>query len=388
MLNTTFHTLVTEHGIGTQCKAQLLLRTNLEELEPQLFLGIGFSPDGLLARFAAEGELVERATWMYGVLWNSASFSMHSIYLPDDVSLLFSKEHQKELQSVPSITFSAISSCGEELNIPAEAIFHYPKKRQFLKHHSVTTGWAFHSSKKEALAQGYREVIERDLQMLFWFGRLSSFLYRLPSTLLELWGEEYGISKKQLQSKTSELYLIQLGVKLHPSIGRNGYFTLAIVVSDKAPYLTVGSALKTSPKASFSTAMGEMIMLRSYQYDLVLRAKKDDNEESYGVHVSQATYQTTMRDKTKKLLSTIETSLPSKCLAFTDKRLDYGTQNYQVSYFKPPPQTLKGVVAKVWVDNTQGMVPLGFEYTLCSRWKDEWNVTQQEWDANRWHPYP
>ena len=381
MLTTTFHTMVTEYGMGTNCKTEFSFRTNMDSLEPQLFSGIGFSTDGLSARFASEGEAIERATWMYGALWNSASFSSNSIYLPDDVSLLFSKEHQEELKKVPSITFPALSSNGDRLDIPAEAIFYYPKKRQFLKHHSVTTGWAFHNTKEEALAQGYREVIERDLQMLFWFGRLSSYLHKLPLTLVESWTEEYGVSKKQLQSKTSKLHLVQLEVKLHPSMGEKGYFTLAIVVSNEAPYLSVGSALKPSSKASFSTAMGEMIMLRSYQYDLVLRGQKEDNEDSYGVHVSHATHQKEMRDKTEKLLSTIETSVDSKSL-------DYSTHNYQVVYLKPPPQTLKGVIAKVWVDNTQGMVPIGFDYTLCLRWRDEWRVTQQEWDANRWHPYP
>jgi len=378
MLTTKFKTVITEYGVGIMATTEFPLRVEIENNIGKNFFGIGFSLDALLARLASEGEAIERSTWRYGALWNSATISYLDIFLPEDTTLLFSKEEQKRMKRSPSLVYHAKSSNGELLHIPSEAIFFYPKRKQFGSHHSVTTGWAFHTSKSEALAQGYREVIERDLQMLFWHNRLDKYLKIIPKSKTQKWLKTYG----QTPNKNSELYILQMKIKLHPSIHSSGYFTLAIQLSQKAPYISVGSAIKESDYGSFQTAIGEMIMLHTNQYNMILSALKYSDEFSYNSHISRATYEKTSRDRVRELISII---------LKTKKRLnlDYSKHNYQVVYLDPPPNTLNGVVAKVWVDNTQGMVPAGFkEYKVSNYWKEKWNMSQAQWQENIWHPYP
>ena len=378
MLTTKFQTVITEYGVGIKATTEFLLRVEIDNNIGKKFLGIGLSLDALSARLASEGEAIERSTWRYGALWNSATLCYDNMFLPEDTTLLFSKEEQNNMTRSPSLVYRGKSSNGELLSIPSEALFFYPRRKQFGSHHSTTTGWAFHTTQSEALAQGYREVIERDLQMLFWHNRLDKYLEIIPKNKTQKWLKAYG----QTPNKDSELYLLQMPIGLHPSIHANGYFTLAIQVRKKIPYLSIGSAVKESAHGSFQTAIGEMIMLNSHQYDMVLTDIKYDDEFSYNTHVTQATYEKTARDRVQEIIFTL--------LKRKEKlKLDYSKHNYQVVYLDPPPKTVKGVVAKVWVDKTHGMLPAGFkEYRVSNHWKEKWNMSQTEWQENAWHPYP
>ena len=376
MLNTTFKTVVSEYGVGIEAESTFSLRVEMEALKSQKILGLGFGLDALLARFASEGEAIERSTWQYGALWNSAYFTYGELFLPENVSLLFSKEDEKEIMQLPSFCYGGEDSKGKVLSIPYKALFFYPKWKQFGNQHSVTTGWAFHSSKREALAQGYREVIERDLQMLFWHDRLGEYLTLLPQHQVDKYLEVYG---KPLV-KGSKFYLLQMPLKLHNTIHDKGYFTLVVQLSEEAPYVTTGSAVKEFEHDSFHSAMGELIVLRSYQYEMLLTDVNNSDEFSFESHIAKAIYEKSIRDKIEKMLTKIAKN--------GSQMLDYSKNDYQVVYLDPPPETRKGVVAKVWVDNTQGITPAGFKYKICSHWKKVWKMTQREWQENVWHPYP
>lgn len=376
MFNTKFKTVAIEYGMGTQAISEFPLRVEMENFQAKRFSGIGFGLDALLARLASEGEALERATWRYGALWNSAVLSYKSPFLPDEVKVLFTKKEQEEMHSLPSVAYKAWSSEGEALMIPSVLLFFYPKRKQFGEQHAVTTGWAFHSSKSEALAQAYREVIERDLQMLFWHDRLGDYLSCVSSSRKNKWLSSYG-GKVESRAK---IYLLEMPLKLHSSIHTDAWFSLVFIVNDEAPYLSIGSAVKASAHKAFETAMGEMMMLRSYQYEMILTGEKNSDEFNYKSHVTKATYEKKSQTRVKKLIANLKGN--------KENILDYSEHAYQVVYLDPPPQTREGVVAKVWVDRTQGMVPAGFQYKVCEHWQTFWQVSQASWEANAWHPYP
>lgn len=383
MLNSRFDTLVTELGKGLQCTANLTLRTTLSASNVQHVSGIGFSPNALSARFAAEGEALERATWQFGALWNTVYFPDLACTFPEETQLILSAEHLKRLSESPCAALPLYTN--KDANnppsqwCPAEAVFFFPKLSQTLQIHAVTTGWAYHSSKEEATAQGYREVIERDLQMLFWFGRLKPYLQCISDKQMQDWMRPYAPTEK------IPLQIVQMAVSLPKRFGGIAYFTLAICMTEEKPYLSIGSALKTDAQGSFQNALGECLMLRSHQYEQLLSGITEAPDNSYSTHVIRATRETKMRDKTIGLFST---QTQAREASLKEPRLDYQHQPYYVTYLKPPPVTQYGYVAKVWVDGCQGMVPIGFPYGVTKRWQQDWGINATTWEDNRWHPYP
>jgi ribosomal protein S12 methylthiotransferase accessory factor YcaO len=377
LLDLSFRTLVTELGIGTQCTSTIPIRTSFSELEPEFFSGAGFSTNPLLARFAAEGEMLERATWRAGILWNNVYLPDELCQIPEEAQLLLSTKNFERLSTKPCTAIRVIHHDKHQSWIPSEVVFHTPKLAQNIKHNSATTGWAYHVTKEMAAAQGYREVIERDLQMLFWFGKLKPFLSRIPINQLQQWYADFAVDTKNV------IKVLQLKVNIASCFGDTAYFTLVIYVSDDEPYLSIGSSLKIDAKQSFLNAMGECIMLRSHQYEEFIKGVKQASDNSYNAHAIRATRKTEMRDKVLTLFAT-----SNDVDSLSDSRLDYSKLNYQIAYLQPPPVINHGTVAKVWVEGCQNMVPAGFPYDVTKRWQNSWGINNKQWKENRWHPYP
>ena len=192
-LSLSFRSLVTETGAGTLCHATLPLRVDPAEREPRVFSGIGFGVDGLSARFAAEGEALERATWAAGALWNSVRFTDAPRVLPEEAALLLPAKWRRRLLERPATVISALENGENKVCIPAAAAFFYPTLSHDWKRHSVTTGWAYHTDRETAAASAYCEVVERDLAMLYWQGLLGAYLQPLAADTIQDWGRLCGL---------------------------------------------------------------------------------------------------------------------------------------------------------------------------------------------------
>jgi YcaO cyclodehydratase, ATP-ad Mg2+-binding len=380
MLNTTFRTLVTEAGTGTLCTTHLRIRPHSWESEPERITGLGFGVDGLSARFAAEGEALERATWRWGALWNNVTIPAPDceIHLPEEIRVTLSARQLERLVENPGATLPICTGGGERTLIPSQAVFFLPRLAPDFKYHRVTSGWAYHVTKKRAIGKGYMEVIERDLQMLFWLGKLQSFLRPVPEAHLHEWGLKFG-----LDPRNHPLKVVQMAVNMEARFGGTGYFTMVIHAADKPPYTSIGSSLSSDPHRSFCSAMGECLMLRSHQYELVMEGTEDDSCDSFRGHTIRAAQLPEMRDKTLALIAQT-----GGADSLQEERLDYRKQSYMTLLLRPPPVINHGVVAKVWIDGCQGMVPAGFPHGVTERWRSDWGVTTETWEANRWHPFP
>lgn len=377
-LDISFRTLVTELGAGTQCVAMQSLRTHFSEQGPEPCIGMGYGNNALSARFAAEGEMRERATWRWGALWNSVHFPDGQCEIPEETKLIMSAKDYTRLSTQPCTAIPVIHQDGRQSWIPSEAVFYMPKLAQDIRHNSATTGWAYHITKEQAAAQGYREVIERDLQMLFWLGKLKPFLKKLPMKLLRQWHTGFA-----LDASKNATIVLQMNVNIARRFGKKAYFTLVLYASDEEPYLSTGSSLKLDAEHSFFNAMGECIMLRSHQHEQFIEGISEASANSYNAHVIRATRETTMRDRIFSLFSEDHNGD-----ALEDPRLDYSRHKYRIAYLQPPPPINHDAVARVWVDGCQNMLPAGFSYGLTKRWQEAWGITEKQWRENRWHPYP
>jgi ribosomal protein S12 methylthiotransferase accessory factor YcaO len=381
VLSHSFRSLVTETGAGTLCQARLALRVDAAEREARVFSGIGFGIDGLSARFAAEGEALERATWACGGLWNSvqvcAQVSNNARVLPEEAALLLPAKWRRRLMERPATVIPAWE--GEKsVWIPAAAAFFYPTPAHDCKRHSVTTGWAFHADRESAAAQAYREVVERDLIMLYWYGRLGTYLRPLAPTVVEDWGRLCGLS-----GDGGPLRVLQTLVRLPARFGGDTCYTLVLHAADEMPYLSVGSALKPEPRQSFASAVGEYLMLRSHQHEQVLCGTREAPDTDFPAHVIRANREVGLRDETVALVQA-DTRLDARA----EPRLDYRHLRYWLAYFDPPPMTRRGVVAKAWIDGCQPMLPAGVPCGLVERWRRDWHINLEEWEQRRWHPFP
>ncbi len=376
----SFQTLVSELGMGTQCSARFSLRTDPAEVIGQIFTGIGFGIDAWSARQAAEGEALERATWQDGALWNSVYFPDELGVLPEEARLMLKPGHLARLAAQPAASIPAAFGDGAKpVWIPAEAVFFQTGLAQDLKRKTVTTGWAYHTTQQAAAATAYREVIERDLQMLFWFGRLTPYLSSPQPQCLEAWLVRLGL----LAEKRSLLRVLQVEVTLAERFGGAGWFTLVFQPSVEMPYLSLGSALKTDREHSFRAALGEYWMLRCFQKDQLLCGVNQAEPTTFTAHVIAASHDPTLRDRALTLTQDAINNETAK-----ETVLNYQALEYWVAFFQPPPIFPHGVVAKAWVDGCQPMIPAGFPCGLTARWRDEWSISLPEWEAQRWHPYP
>lgn len=376
----SFHTLAVDLGLGCQCKARFGLRTDPADFQEQVFMGVGFGVEAWSARQAAEGEALERATWHYGALWNSVWFPDELGFLPEETRLMLKPAHITRLTAQPSASVPAFQGdAATPVWIPAEAVFFQPSLAQGLKRHSVTTGWAFHRTQAAAAATGYLEVIERDLQMLFWFGRLAPHLKSPPKDCLNRWLARMG----WIFDRHSPLRILQTPVNVSQRFGAAGWFTVVLHPSDEPPYLSVGSALKTDREVSLRAALGEYAMLRTHQAELILAGIKQADPIRFTAHIIAASQTTELRDRALQLVSEIQLGR-----AGSYPHLDYQALPYAVAFLQPPPIFHHGVVAKVWVGGCQPMIPAGFTCGLTDRWQNEFSISLPEWEAQRWHPYP
>ncbi|MCX7099252.1 MAG: YcaO-like family protein [Methylococcales bacterium] len=371
-LSLSFRSLVTETGAGMLCHATLPLRVDPAEREPRVFSGIGFGVDGLSARFAAEGEALERATWATGALWNSVHFTEDARVLPEEAALLLPAKWRRRLLERPATVISALENGGDKVWIPAAAAFFYPMLSHDWKRHSVTTGWAYHTDRETAAASAYYEVVERDLAMLYWQGLLGAYLQPLAAGTIRDWGRLCG-----LVGDCSPLQVIQTVVRLPSRFGGQAYYTLVLHASDEMPYLSVGQALKPSARQSFASAVGEYLMLRSHQHEQVLCGITEAPDTDFAAHVIRTNQAPNIRDKAVAL-----TQSNIRLEALTESRLDYSHQRFWLAYFDPPPVTRQGVVAKVWIDGCQPMLPAGVPCGLVGRWRHDWNIGLNEWEQN------
>lgn len=377
-IEASFRTLSTEIAGCTQCAAILRLRIEPFQDMQRAFYGLGFGIDGFSARAAAEGECLERTTWFAGGLWTPVYFNK-DVIIPEEAKLFLSQEHIEAIErnDIPAISVNDWD--GNQTWIPSTAVFHFPFIAPHLSIHSVTTGWAYHSILEQAIIKSYLEVIERDLICLFWYCRLSHYLKQIKDDDVRKCILSFGLAGKTIPEA------FQLNVLVPDRFGGKACFTLITYCSQEKPYLTIGSTIKRDPLDSLQSALGEFLMLRSNQYEQLLCDEKEEEDGPFNfkTHVIRASNKAFARDRTINLLKDIE-----RLDAETEPRLNYSDKKYWIAAFNPPPIGCRGFVTKVWVDGCQPMVPAGLPCGLVERWKDDWYVSKEEWEANRWHPFP
>ena len=172
-------------------------------------------------------------------------------------------------------------------------------------------------------------------------------------------------------------------MRLPSRFGGKAYYTLVLHPSDEMPYLSVGQALKPGARQSFASAVGEYLMLRSHQHEQVLCGITEAPDTDFGAHVIRANRETGIRDKAVALIHS-----NTRLDALIEPRLDYSHHRFWLAYFDPPPVTRQGVVAKVWVNGCQPMLAAGVPCGLVERWRRDWSISLDEWEQNRWHPFP
>src|SRR5690242_12588482 len=96
-LTSVLQTVATDIGWGFLAIAAISIRARKNHVQPDLITGVGFSSDPLRARFAAEGEAIERATWRMGGIWNDACLAKVENVLPEEIRTTITNELQDTL---------------------------------------------------------------------------------------------------------------------------------------------------------------------------------------------------------------------------------------------------------------------------------------------------
>ncbi len=371
----SFRTLSTDLGALTACTARLALRVDPSSITPDAFYGYGFAADALSARVAAEGEVLERATWLHGSLWNDAWLPDAPRFLPEEARLLLPPALTQSLAAEPT---PAIPATHQRAHtpcwVPVEALFAQPRLAQDRARSAMSTGWAYHQSASAAVLAAYRETLERDLAMLFWYGRLAGALRVLTPDAVRA-----GVPWIASGTPASALAMLKTPIVVPPSYGGGACFALALCARDQPPYLSVGMSVRADAPAALRNAAGECLATRAGQSDTLLRGGPEPTDTDLRAHVHKAASDPSIRERALALVDAVAT-------ARQEPAPDYSALAAQVALLRPPMRD--GVVAKVWVDGCQPMVPAGVPCGLCARWQTHWGLTPQQWEADRWHPFP
>jgi ribosomal protein S12 methylthiotransferase accessory factor YcaO len=368
-------TLVTDLGVLAGCHAELELRVDPTDPAGEVFGGYGIAADALGARLAAEGEALERATWLAGMCWADLVCPCADAFLPEEARLLLPPGLAATLTAGPVAALPVTAADGEPRHIPAEAVFARPRLAQDRDRLSVTTGWAFRRGWPEAERAGYLEVIERDLLMLFWYGRLGPWLESLTPVQLAVAAPAlmHGVAPQGLS-------VLCTTVRIAERFGGQGTFVVALDVGQEPPYLSAGMALKNAPDTAIAAALGECFAVRAVQYERLLADRAPPDQVGFAAHIARAATDADLQARALALVAGVRGDAAEP--------LCYRDLPFWSAHLRPPPRTRRGVVAKVWIDGCQPMLPAGCRGALAERWRTRFGVTEAEWEVGRWHPFP
>ena len=359
----------TDVGWGTYASALLRLRTAPAIVDEVHIRGMGFSKNPLEARLAAEGEAIERATWQWGHTWNQIAIDFKGdVCRPEEVSAL---SRHRSIDETGWVVPGWRRGTG--IGIPAEYVFpnigfDFQEEIPF-----VSTGWAFSSKLESALRRSLMEVIERDLLMRFW--------YHLPFSIRKAdhWLHDFGWTDDLGEGSNHYALLGQVTLGLDCL---EGYFCIIAVTGSQPPYLTTGQALELSQDVALEKAWRELVMLRTHQYDCILRGEREGVSRTFQENYLRATYAPDARDR---FLNLVE--------SFSEEGIQHKKANYEeydkmwISLQPPTGIAQDCFVTKVWVDGCQPMVPGGVDIEPVGTWRTM-GINGSDLIANRWHPFP
>lgn len=376
-ISTTFETRACEIGWGQHCISALGVRADSYSPDQKIFYGVGCSSSPWEARLSAEGEAIERATFELGHAWSDAHLAQSSTILPDEASLLMSTSEKRYLTRpyTPSITATNLS--GGYTTIPLAAVFNVIEDQTVMAGASLSTGWAYFPDSLNAIRRSYYEVIERDLNMVFWFNRGAEILEHADISEISSVCHDICLS---VQRTFPDVYVAE--VKIPDQMGSKAFYALAIYSSVSKPYLSVTAAVRQSRALAIRAAYRELVMLRVDQHENIISGRKIASD-GYTAHVDRTNHDISMCDHVLWICERVKSQPHIKKLI-----VDYRNFETMFASFPPPPSILTGVVTKVWINGCQPMPPASVPCSALPSWCERWDISEHDWSNNRWHPFP
>lgn len=142
---------------------------------------------------------------------------------------------------------------GSTIEVPAAFVWlqHLLLHEEVALCHPISTGWAFHTELDKALLGGICEVLERDAIMLAWLNRwCSTRIDAEDAASPELADRILRLGRARLRPR-----LYDITTSAIPAV-------LAIIESDKIPYITIGASCKPDLDAACCKALDEAVSIR------------------------------------------------------------------------------------------------------------------------------